>query len=184
MSPALFMHLVCFTSRTRVLTTPTSVQLSSGPVKNENPLARTSASILCSVQAVIAWEHNVAAIISSILGRVDLVESQTSNHDHSLRRESYRSTPSSIPSLFLSKSALNHELKAAACSLDRSSIRRTLSVTRRNPGSRVFSPRICRVVESFLNMISVFSGQFEGRDTCRTLYRAKVHCKNITTSPR
>ena len=157
MSPALFMYLVCFTSRTRVLTTPTSVQLNSGPVKNENPLARTSASILCSVQAVIAWEHNVAAIISSILGRVDLVESQTSDH-HSLRRESYRSTPSSIPSLFLSNSALNHELKAAACSLDKSSIRRTLSVTRRNPGSKVFSPRICGVVKSFINIVSVFSG--------------------------
>ena len=62
----------CWISLARALTTPTSVQLRSGPVKYETPLFRTSASIFLSARAEIACENKVAEISRSVLGFVDL----------------------------------------------------------------------------------------------------------------
>lgn len=174
----------CWMTRSSDSTIPPVVQFSRGPVKYETPLLKTSMSISPSRFLVIAREKRVADIRNRVFGRVDLYNRY---HRHTPlvndQGVSYLSMASSIPSLFLSNSVLNHALKATPSSRVRSSCWRTGATDFKYRPDNVASPTVKASAASYMKPDRWDRG-IAGLKSRLTLYRYKMVCKKRTISPK
>ena len=106
-------------------TVPASVQLRRSPRKYCIPFRRTSFSIFRSMHMLIAFANRLEVIRSSVLGFVLLWKVESTSPQVVMQYGSHRRMLSSIPSLFLSKSALFQAWKSDAAASFRSCARYT-----------------------------------------------------------